>query len=106
MKEAKAPEGFKFRQHNPVDLEKVKNSKFYRAFVQRSRPEGITVSSQASNMYDSQFEVIFCSFLRFCVHERLVVASIGPVQHERRIRFSCIRGGKYDKRWAISERIC
>lgn len=53
LEQANVSPGFKFRQGKPVDLERVKNSKFYRAFVQRSRPEGITAQCSTKDIPDS-----------------------------------------------------
>ncbi|KAG0590882.1 hypothetical protein KC19_1G132600 [Ceratodon purpureus] len=53
LEEAKVPAGFKFRQDKPIDLEKVKNSKFYRAFVQRSKPESSTAQCSTKDIPDS-----------------------------------------------------
>jgi hypothetical protein len=45
LDQAGAPADFKFKHHRPVDIEKIKTSKYYSGPIQRAQLANLTVST-------------------------------------------------------------
>lgn len=64
MDQAGAPADFKFKHHRPVDIEKIKTSKYYSGPIQRAQLANLTVSTPPEYSVLSGRELFL--FLQIC----------------------------------------
>jgi hypothetical protein len=65
LDQAGAPADFKFKHHRPVDIEKIKTSKYYSGPIQRAQLANLTVSTPLSILWF--LEENYSCFFRYVV---------------------------------------
>jgi hypothetical protein len=67
LDQAGAPADFKFKHHRPVDIEKIKTSKYYSGPIQRAQLANLTVSTALSILWflEENYSCFFRYFVGF-----------------------------------------
>jgi hypothetical protein len=63
LEQAKTPADFKFKQHRPIDIEKIKASEYYMGPIQRAQSASLAVSLPGSFFGFQESPIPLCSFV-------------------------------------------